>query len=68
MCNPARPEHYRYDRLIRCYMELFGAANVRVLPYEQLRMRTPGFVSAIVSFVAWRARRRSSRRFPTATM
>ena len=39
--------YFEYDRLIRCYRELFGADRVLVLPYEMLRSEPEQFVSRI---------------------
>ncbi len=45
-----RLEHFRYDRLIRWYIELFGRSNVLVLSYEQFRSDPRQLVASIVDF------------------
>ncbi|MCZ6775608.1 MAG: sulfotransferase [Ignavibacteria bacterium] len=44
--------HFAYDRLIRHYMGLFGAANVLVLPYELFRREPKTFLSSILTFAS----------------
>lgn len=47
--------HLQYDRLIARYQQLFGEANVLVLPYEQFRDEPAGFMRRLVSFAGARA-------------
>lgn len=43
-------DHFKYDRLIKCYSELFSPSNVLVLPYELFREMPHKFLSAIATF------------------
>lgn len=43
-------DHFRYDRLIARYQALFGAPNVCVLAYEQLRRDAQWFLRQISAF------------------
>jgi hypothetical protein len=46
-----RFEYLEYHRLIARYQDLFGAANVLVLPYELLRARPRDFIEKVSGFV-----------------
>jgi hypothetical protein len=46
-----RFEYLEYHRLIARYQDLFGAANVLVLPYELLRARPGEFLAKVSGFV-----------------
>lgn len=48
---PFRFEHFRYDRPVRYYQQLFGAANVTVLPYELFRRAPADFVAQLLAAV-----------------
>ncbi len=48
--------YFEYHRLVGYYQELFGQANVLVLPYEQFRDDPKGFVWTIVTFAGAKAR------------
>ncbi|HEV2068503.1 MAG TPA: hypothetical protein VGR26_01770 [Acidimicrobiales bacterium] len=71
-------DHFRYDRLIGRYQSLFGAANVRVLAYEQLRGDAHWFVAQITNLVgcppapnnvvSWRRQNLSLRATATAVL
>jgi len=43
-------DHFKYHRLIGYYINLFGKANVLVLPFELLKDKPQDFVSQIVGF------------------
>ncbi len=49
------PDDFRYHRLIACYQQLFGPAQVTVLPYELLRARPADFVARIMAAVGLHA-------------
>lgn len=44
------PEHFEYDALVARYQDLFGAANVFVLPQEALRRDLDGAAAALARF------------------
>lgn len=44
------PAYFEYDRLIKCYRQLFGADNFLVLPYEMFCARPREFIEAIELF------------------
>tara|TARA_B100000029_G_scaffold71396_2_gene63328 strand:- start:104 stop:1021 length:918 start_codon:yes stop_codon:yes gene_type:complete len=43
-------DYFRYDKLLRCYQETFGAENVLALPLELLTQDQDEFVRRIASF------------------
>jgi len=45
------PRYFEYDRLLRHYVDLFGAERVLCLPLEQFVADGPGFVGAIGRYV-----------------
>lgn len=45
------PDAYQFDRLVRFYVELFGARNVLVLPQELLRKDQAQFLHMLGAFV-----------------
>ncbi|MBP6802589.1 MAG: sulfotransferase [Chloroflexi bacterium] len=49
------PDDFRYHRLIACYQQLFGPAQVTVLPYELFRARPADFVAQIMAAVGLHA-------------
>lgn len=44
------PEFFEYDRLLDLYRDRFGAGNVRVLVYEELRVEPSRFLERISDF------------------
>lgn len=52
--------HFRYDRLIRLYLELFGPERVLALPFEWFRAEPEAFLEAIGAFAGVRATQRLS--------
>ena len=45
-----RLDHFRYDALLELYRTLFGAENVLVLAYEELRRDPLSYVNRLLSF------------------
>ena len=45
-------DHFRYDRTVALYMNLFGAENVKVVTYESLRNDPRKFISDINNFLS----------------
>ena len=43
-------DHFKYHRLINCYIDLFGRANVLALPYELFAVAPEDFVRHILLF------------------
>jgi hypothetical protein len=48
--RPFAPEHFRYDRLIRYYQQLYGESRVLTLPFEDLVQSPAEFLAAIANF------------------
>ncbi|MFC2062048.1 sulfotransferase domain-containing protein [Elusimicrobiota bacterium] len=46
--------HFKYHRLIKYYIDLFGKDNVLVLPYESFKEDPAGFIERIVHFAGSR--------------
>ena len=44
-------DHFRYDRLLRHYVALFGRENVLVLAFEELRRAPHDFAARLLHFV-----------------
>ena len=43
-------EYFKYHRLIKYYINLFGQSNVLVLPYEQFKVKPQDFIREIMLF------------------
>lgn len=43
-------DHFKYHRLIECYIDLFGKSNILVLPYEILKDNPSQFLASIIKF------------------
>lgn len=42
--------HIEYDRVVKSYVDAFGAGRVLVLPHELLRLDAPRFLTALLDF------------------
>jgi hypothetical protein len=65
--------HLEYDQLVKCYVELFGRARVRVIPYEHLRARPDRFLDELCEFLGTdltlaASRSRQNRSLSTPTL